>query len=176
MCYKCICFDQNPTWCYKANDCLNYFELLTCRNQNILDSEMWTSKLFVLALTFFGNCKKSNAEPGGYLIFKESGAIFLKINHRKNWECCFWSQFTVSMNSDDNKLLSYVKVSFKVSVNFIVVPILIKSVTDCLTYYTAVRRHCTDWYEIWALTDHEIYYIKIELDLRKFSNGAFSKT
>ena len=24
-------------------------------------------------------------------------------------------------------------------------------------YNTAVRRHCTDWYEIWALTDHEIY-------------------
>ena len=41
---------------------------------------------------------------------------------------------------------------------------------------TAVRRHCTDWYEIWALTDHEIYYIKIELDLRKFSIGPFSKT
>ena len=28
----------------------------------------------------------------------------------------------------------------------------------------------------WALTDHEIYYIKIELDLRKFSNGLFSDT
>ena len=41
---------------------------------------------------------------------------------------------------------------------------------------TAVRRHCTDWYEIWALTDHEIYYIKIELDLRKFSIGPFSET
>ena len=41
---------------------------------------------------------------------------------------------------------------------------------------TAVRRHCTGWYEIWALTDHEIYYIKIELDLRKFSNGPFSET
>ena len=26
---------------------------------------------------------------------------------------------------------------------------------------TAVRRHCTDWYEIGALTDHEIYYINI---------------
>ena len=89
MCYKCICFDQNPTWCYKANDCLNYFELLTCRNQNILDIEMWTSKLFVLALTFFGNRKKSNAESGGYLIFKESDAIFLKINHRKNWGMLF---------------------------------------------------------------------------------------
>ena len=33
-------------------------------------------------------------------------------------------------------------------------------------WHTAVRRHCTDWYETWALTDHEIYYIKIELDLR----------
>merc|ERR1712240_239331 len=43
-------------------------------------------------------------------------------------------------------------------------------------YSTAVRRHCTDWYEICALTDHEIYYIKIELDLRKFSNGPFSET
>ena len=43
-------------------------------------------------------------------------------------------------------------------------------------YVTAVRRNCTDRYEIWALTDHEIYYIKIELDLRKFSNGSFSKT
>ena len=42
--------------------------------------------------------------------------------------------------------------------------------------FTAVRRHCTDWYEIWALTDHEIYYIKIKLDLRKFSNGPFSET
>ena len=41
---------------------------------------------------------------------------------------------------------------------------------------TAVRRHCADWYEIWALTDHESYYIKIELDLRKFSNGPFSET
>ena len=41
---------------------------------------------------------------------------------------------------------------------------------------TAVRRHCTDWYEIWALTDHKIYYIKIELDLRKFSIGPFSET
>ena len=41
---------------------------------------------------------------------------------------------------------------------------------------TAVRRHCSDWYEIWALTDHEIYYIKIELDLRKFSNGPLSET
>ena len=41
---------------------------------------------------------------------------------------------------------------------------------------TAVRRHCTDWYEIWALTDHEIYYIKIKLDLRKFSIGPFSET
>ena len=46
----------------------------------------------------------------------------------------------------------------------------------CILYITAVRRHCTDWYEIWALTDHEIYYIKIELDLRKFSNGPFSET
>ena len=27
-----------------------------------------------------------------------------------------------------------------------------------LLYTTAVKRHCTDWYEIWALTDHEIYY------------------
>ena len=43
-------------------------------------------------------------------------------------------------------------------------------------FSTAVRRHCTDWYEIWALTDHEIYYIKIELDLRKFSIGPFSET
>ena len=41
---------------------------------------------------------------------------------------------------------------------------------------TAVRRHCTDWYEIWALTDHEINFIKIELDLTKFSNGPFSET
>ena len=40
----------------------------------------------------------------------------------------------------------------------------------------AVKRHCTDWYEILALTDHEINYIKIELDLRKFSNGPFSET
>ena len=44
------------------------------------------------------------------------------------------------------------------------------------SHSTAVRRHCTDWYEIWALTDHEIYYIEIELDLRKFSNCPFSET
>ena len=30
-----------------------------------------------------------------------------------------------------------------------------------ISLYTAVRRHCTDWYEIWALTDHEIYYKNI---------------
>ena len=41
---------------------------------------------------------------------------------------------------------------------------------------TAVKRHCTDRYEIWASTDHEIYYMKIELDLQKFSNGPFSET
>ena len=41
---------------------------------------------------------------------------------------------------------------------------------------TAVKRYYTDWYEIWTLTDHEIYYIKIELDLRKLSNGPFSET
>ena len=34
----------------------------------------------------------------------------------------------------------------------------------------------TDWYEIGALTDHENYYVKIELDLRKFSNGPFLET
>ena len=50
-----------------------------------------------------------------------------------------------------------------------------KNVSWSHSYTTAVRRHCTDWYEIWALTDHEIYYIKIELDLRKFSNGPFSE-
>ena len=44
------------------------------------------------------------------------------------------------------------------------------------SHSTAVKRHCTDWYEIWALKDHEIYYMKIELDLRKFSNGPFSET
>ena len=33
------------------------------------------------------------------------------------------------------------------------------------TSFTAVKRHFTDWYEICALTDHEIYYIKMELDL-----------
>ena len=41
---------------------------------------------------------------------------------------------------------------------------------SCNCNITAEKRHCTDWYEIWALTDHEIYYVKIELDLRKFSN------
>ena len=51
-----------------------------------------------------------------------------------------------------------------------------QSIMKCFLLFTAVRRHCTDWYEIWALTDHEIYYIKIELDLRKFSNGPFSET
>ena len=30
---------------------------------------------------------------------------------------------------------------------------------------TAVRRHCTDWYEIWALTEHEIYYTHKNLSL-----------
>ena len=44
------------------------------------------------------------------------------------------------------------------------------------TITTAVRRHCTDWYEICALTGHEIYYIKIELDLRKISIGPFLET
>ena len=39
------------------------------------------------------------------------------------------------------------------------------------THTTAVMRHCTDWYEIWALTEHELFYIKIELELRKFSYG-----
>ena len=48
--------------------------------------------------------------------------------------------------------------------------------TLMLMWITAVRRHCTDSYEIWALTDHEIYYIKIELDLRKYSNDSFSET
>ena len=51
-----------------------------------------------------------------------------------------------------------------------------KRIGFSILHNTAVRRHCTDWYEIWALTDHEIYYIKIELDLRKFSNGPFSET
>ena len=45
-----------------------------------------------------------------------------------------------------------------------------------ITYITTVERHWNYWNEIWALTDHEIYYIKIELDLRKFSNGPFSET
>ena len=31
-------------------------------------------------------------------------------------------------------------------------------------------------YDIDIDIDHEIYYIKIELDLRKFSNGPFSET
>ena len=35
------------------------------------------------------------------------------------------------------------------------------SAPDYTQHITAVGRHCTDWYEIWALTDHEIYYIKI---------------
>ena len=56
--------------------------------------------------------------------------------------------------------------------NLTILPILLHWISSI----TAVRRHCTDWYEIWALTDHEIYYIKIELDLRKFSNGPFSET
>ena len=34
-------------------------------------------------------------------------------------------------------------------------------VNTLLVCATAVRRHCTYWYEIWALTDHEIFYIKI---------------
>ena len=42
-------------------------------------------------------------------------------------------------------------------------------IISLLKYFTAVRRHCTDWYETGALTDHEIYYIKIVLDLRKFA-------
>ena len=41
---------------------------------------------------------------------------------------------------------------------------------------TAVKRHCTNWYEIWSLTDHEINYIKFELDLRQTSNGLLSET
>ena len=31
-------------------------------------------------------------------------------------------------------------------------------------------------FTIKKITDHEIYYKKIELDLRKFSNGLFSET
>ena len=42
--------------------------------------------------------------------------------------------------------------------------------------YTAVKRHCTDWYELWALTDHEIYYIRFELGPRQTSNVLFSET
>ena len=53
---------------------------------------------------------------------------------------------------------------------------LVKKCNIAARYFTAIRRHCTDWYEIWALIDHEIYYIKIELDLRKFSIGPFSET
>ena len=40
---------------------------------------------------------------------------------------------------------------------------------------TAVKRHCTDCYEVWALTDNEIYYVKFELDPRQTSNGRFSE-
>ena len=48
-------------------------------------------------------------------------------------------------------------------------------IISLLKYFTAVRRHCTDWYETGALTDHEIYYIKIVLDLSKFACGPFSE-
>ena len=30
-----------------------------------------------------------------------------------------------------------------------------------MLYITTVKRHCTDWNEILALTDHEVYYINI---------------
>ena len=43
-------------------------------------------------------------------------------------------------------------------------------------YLWSLLLSADDWYEIWALTDHEIYYIEILLDLRKFSNGPFSET
>ena len=49
-------------------------------------------------------------------------------------------------------------------------------IISLLKYFTAVRRHFTYWYETGALADHEIYYIKIELDLRKFSIGPFPET
>ena len=48
-------------------------------------------------------------------------------------------------------------------------------IISLLKYFIAVRRHCSDWYETGALTDHEIYYIKIVLDLRKFACGPFSE-
>ena len=41
--------------------------------------------------------------------------------------------------------------------------------------HTAVKRYRTDWYEIWALIDHGIYYVKIELNLRKFSMACSRK-
>ena len=41
---------------------------------------------------------------------------------------------------------------------------------------TAVMRHCTYWYEIWALTDHEIYYIEFALDSKQPSDGPFLDT
>ena len=30
-----------------------------------------------------------------------------------------------------------------------------------MLYITTVKRHCTDWNEILALTDHEVYYVNI---------------
>ena len=40
---------------------------------------------------------------------------------------------------------------------------------------SAVKRHQTDCYEIWALTDHEISNVNFELDPRQTSNGLFSE-
>ena len=46
----------------------------------------------------------------------------------------------------------------------------------CIHPFTAVKRHCSDWYEIWALTDHDLYYLKFELDPRQTSNDPFTET
>ena len=62
------------------------------------------------------------------------------------------------------------KLRFRWLMNILMYP------SDWKLQHTAVKRHCIDWYELWALTDHEIYHMKIELDLRKFSNGPFSVT
>ena len=43
-------------------------------------------------------------------------------------------------------------------------------------YLWSLLLSADDWYEIWALTDHEIYYKKFALDPWQTSNGPFSET
>ena len=43
-------------------------------------------------------------------------------------------------------------------------------------YLWSLLLSADDWYEIWALTDHEIYYIEFALDPWQPSDGPFLDT